>query len=242
MTVLANAVALFAFVVKGLAGFGPALFIVPTLSLVSPLKTVVPYTAFLLFLANLPMLYLVRRHLNVRRDLPAALAYALGIALGTHALIALPEMLLKKALGLVLLGFALWIFFRPSEPSKPPKETPGETLRLGLASFGGGFLVGMVGAGALPFLIYVPLRYPKNEARALFTAVFALGTLAWTLSYAATGLLRLEQVKLAFFTLPGVLLGLGLGNALASTLSQRAFARALGGLLVLPALKLLGLF
>ncbi len=60
---LTNLLALFAFAVKGLAGFGPALFIVPVLGLLWPLKLVVPYTAFLLFLANLPMLWLVRKGL-----------------------------------------------------------------------------------------------------------------------------------------------------------------------------------
>ncbi len=237
---LLNLVALLAFFVKGVAGFGPALFLVPLWSLFLPLKTGIPATAFLLFLANLPMLALVRRHLDARRDLAAALPYALGIVLGTRLLLVLPEAALRRVLGGVLLAFAGWILLRPAAPERPPAPGGGEALRLALVGFSGGFLVGMVGAGALPFLIYTPLRYPKDQARALFTAVFALGTLVWTATYAAVGLLGRAEVGLALSALPGTLAGLALGQRVAERLSPEGFARLVGLLLVYPALRLLG--
>jgi len=239
-----NLVALFAFFVKGVAGFGPALFLVPLWSLLLPLKQVqvVPATAFLLLLANLPMLFLVRRHLNPRRDLAAALPYALGIVLGTRCLLALPEAVLRRVLGALLLAFAAWVLIRPRVPSKSPRLSRGEQMRLAAVGFSGGFLVGMVGAGALPFLVYTPLRYPKDEARALFTAVFALGTLVWAGSYLLFGLLGKEEASLALLALPGTLAGLWLGNRTAGRLSPTAFARVVGVLLVVPGAKLAGLF
>ncbi len=242
MAFVLNLVALFAFFVKGVAGFGPALFLVPLWSLFLPLKQVVPATAFLLFLANLPMLFLVRRHLNPRRDLAAALPYALGIVLGTRCLLALPETTLRRVLGVLLLAFAAWVLIRPRVPSKSPRLSPGEQMRLAAVGFSGGFLVGMVGAGALPFLVYIPLRYPKDEARALFTAVFALGTLVWAGSYLLFGLLGQEEAGLALLALPGTLAGLWLGNRAARRLSPPAFARVVGALLVIPGAKLAGLF
>ena len=242
MAFVLNLVALFAFFVKGVAGFGPALFLVPLWSLFLPLKTVVPATAFLLFVANLPMLFLVRRHLNPRRDLAAALPYAAGVVLGTRFLVALPEATLRRVLGVLLLAFAAWVLTRPRVPQKSPRLSLGERLRLAAVGFSGGFLVGMVGAGALPFLVYTPLRYPKDEARALFTAVFALGTLVWTASYLLFGLLGKEEAGLALLALPGTLAGLWLGNRAAGRLSPLGFARAVGVLLVIPGAKLTGLF
>jgi len=237
--VLLNLVAVLAFFVKGVVGFGPALFLVPLWSLFLPLKTVVPATALLLFIANLPMLALVRRHLVPARDLPAALAYALGIVLGTPLLLSLPETALRRILGAVLLVFAGWIFLRTRPPRRPPRLDRREQLRLVLVGFSGGFLVGLVGAGALPFLIYTAWRYPKDEARALFTAVFALGTLVWTASYAGAGLLGKDQAAIALSALPGMLLGLALGQAVATRLSPEQFRRALGILLLYPGLRLL---
>ncbi len=239
MAALLNLVALLAFFVKGVAGFGPALFLVPLWSLFLPFKTVVPATAFLLFLANLPMLVLVRRHLNPRRDLAAAFPYALGIVLGSHLLIALPEAVLRRILGGVLLVFAAWVLARPRPPKRAPPLDRGEAVRLFLVGFSGGLLVGMVGAGALPFLIYTPLRYPKGDARALFTAVFALGTLVWAATYAGLGLLGWEEVKIALSALPGTLVGLALGQAVALRLSPEGFARLVGILLLYPGVRLL---
>ncbi len=238
MALLWNLIATVAFFVKGVAGFGPALFLVPLGSLLWPIKTVVPATAFLLFLANLPMLAFVRRHLNPRRDLAAALPYAVGIVLGSQLLLALPEATLRRILGALLLLFALWVLLRPSPPERAPAAGPAELVRLALVGFSGGFLVGMVGAGALPFLVYTPLRYPKDEARALFTAVFSLGTLVWSTTYAALGLLGGKEVGLALLALPGTLFGLWLGQRAAARLSPVGFSRLVGLLLLYPGIRL----
>lgn len=242
MIVALNLLALFAFMVKGLAGFGPALFIVPLLSLFWPLRQVVPYMAFLLFLANLPMLWLVRRGLEPRRDLPAAAAYALGLVLGTRLLIALPEAQLKFALGLVIFIFAAWTLVRLPPPQTAPPIDAAELLRLGLVMLSGGLFVGTLGAGALPLFVYLPLRYPPAAMRALFTSAFGLGTLAWTLANWQAGLLTPELVRLALLSLPGTLAGLWLGARLFERLPQRGQLRAVGLLLAVVALKLMGLF
>jgi len=237
-----NLLALFAFAVKGLAGFGPALFIVPLLSFFWPLREVVPYTAFLLFLANLPMLWLVRGGLEPRRDLPAAAAYALGLVLGTRLLVSLPEARLRFALGLVLLAFALWSLMRLPVPRIAPPPDAAELLRLALVMVAGGLLVGALGAGALPLFFYLPLRYPPAAMRAIFTSAFGLGTLAWTLANWQAGLLTAELAGIALSSLPGTLAGLWLGARLFEKLPQRGRMRAVALLLVPLALKLMGLF
>ncbi len=237
-----NLLAVFAFAVKGLAGFGPALFIVPVLGLFWPLRQVVPYTAFLLFLANLPMLWLVRQGLEPRRDLPAATAYALGLVLGTRLLVALPEARLKFALGLVLLVFALWSLVRLPSPETAPPLNAAELVRLTLVMASGGLIVGALGAGALPLFVYLPLRYPPAAMRALFTVAFGLGTLAWTLANAQAGLLTAGLVRLALLSLPGTLAGLWLGARLFERLPRGGQVRAVALLLVPVALKLMGAF
>lgn len=237
-----NLLAIFAFAVKGLAGFGPALFIVPVLGLFWPLRQVVPYTAFLLFLANLPMLWLVRGGLAPRRDLPAAAAYALGLVLGTRLLVALPEARLKFALGLVLLVFALWSLVRLPSPETAPPADAAELVRLGLVMLSGGLIVGALGAGALPLFVYLPLRYPPAAMRALFTSAFGLGTLAWTLANWQAGLLTWPLVQLALLTLPGMLAGLFLGAWLFERLPRRGQVRFVSLLLVPVALRLMGVF
>ncbi|WP_457630289.1 sulfite exporter TauE/SafE family protein [Oceanithermus sp.] len=242
MLLLANLLAVFAFAVKGLAGFGPALFIVPVLGLFWPLKQVVPYTAFLLFLANLPMLWLVRGGLEPRRDIPAALAYALGIVLGTRLLIAAPETWLRFALGLVLLVFALWSLVRLPGPGAAPEPSVAEQLRLGAVMLTGGLMAGALGAGALPLFVYLPLRYPPESMRALFTSAFGLGTLVWTLANWQAGLLTWPLARLALLTVPGMLAGLALGTWLFARLPDKGRVRAVALLLVPVALRLMGAF
>ena len=64
--------------------------------------------------------------------------------------------------------------------------------------------------------------------------------MAWTVTYWVTGLLTPFAVKTALYALPGTLLGLWLGDRLARRLSGPSFVRVVGVLLVIPALKLLG--
>ena len=228
-----------AFVVKGMTGFGPALLIVPVFSLFMPLTEVVPISGALLFLSNLPLASSGWGQLKKRTFIPAALGFGLGVAIGGNLLVILPEAVLLKVLGLALAGFCLYQLWGGRAVEVSPPLSRGEQLRLLASASLSGVLVGAVGAGALPLIVYLGLRYPKQHFRLLITYVFLVGSATQVAVYGLRGLYTPEVSFTALWLVPAMALGLWLGNLFFGRVDQRAFNRAIGLVLALPAVQLL---
>lgn len=227
-----------AFFVKGLTGFGPALLIVPVFSLFLPLTTVAPISAALLLVSNLPLAWTGWGALQRRLFVPAALAFGAGVTMGGNLLLLLPEALLLRALGAVLLGFCLYQLWGGYEAGAPPRSSGAEVGRLVSASVSSGLMVGATGAGALPLIIYLGLRYPKTRFRLLITYVFLVGSLTQVAVYGLRGLYTREVIVTAGLLFAPMALGLWLGARSFGAVDQRRFNRAIGLILLLPALRL----
>lgn len=227
---------------KGLVGFGAPLIMVPLFGLWMPMTVAVPLGMLLALISTLPMFPMVGRAIRLRRDLPPATSFMLGILVGVQLLLVLPEATLRLLLGAVLLAFVIYVFLRPAAPREPPPWTAREILIL--ASFGGiqGVLAGAVGGGAIPLIPYLALRYPPAQMRAMLVVVFTLGTSAQTLGYAAVGLIGLDVLTMAALSLPGMFVGLYAGNAIHHRVNPAFFGRVIAALLVLPALRMLGVW
>jgi uncharacterized membrane protein YfcA len=227
-----------AFFIKGLTGFGPALLMVPIFSLFLPLTTVAPISAVLLLVSNLPLVWTGRGELQKRLFVPAALAFGAGVALGGNLLLVLPERLLLRVLGAALLGFCLYQLWGGRMVVVAPEVVGAEVGRLVGASVSSGLMVGATGAGALPLIIYLGLRYPKGRFRLLITYVFLVGSLTQVAVYGLRGLYTAQVFSLAGLLLLPMTLGLHLGARFFGAVDQTRFNRAVGALLLLPALRL----
>ena len=228
--VLAAGVLLCAYLIRGVSGFGSALFAVPLLAHLYPLTVVVPLMASLDLIGSL----LLSHHgwrgrqidwQEIRRLLPSAL---LGIVLGLLLLHHAPERPLLILLGLVVIGFGLRAALGVGD-DRP--IGPGWAHPAGLA---GGTVDALFATGGPPFVIYLAHRIrDKGRLRATLSMLFLIEGGLRVAGFALLGLLWSPQLALALLGgLPLLLLGLHLGHRIHLGISQAQLATAIGLLLV----------
>ncbi len=237
--VLFNLAALVGAGAQGLTGFGSGTIMVTALALLFPFREVVPTVALVVMVPNLMLIWLSRRDLDWRRGPIAALGLAAGIVGGAYLLAILPVELLRRCLGGVIMTYVAVTLWRTPTPERTPRFTRTDAGALGLCSLGSGVIVGAVGVAPIPMLVYITTRYPKHAARAVLTQAFVVGSLMQNAIYIKLGLLTPELALLALATVPGIFIGLLIGNRWHYRVNQRTFTRGLALILLLPAIKLM---
>lgn len=228
-----------AFFIKGLSGFGPALVIIPVFGFFLPFTEVVPISGALLLLSNLPLAFKSWGSIRKRSFLPAAIGFGLGVTMGGRLLVILPESVLKHILGFALIGFCVYQLWGGRNITQRPDLTPVEQARLLFFAVASGLIVGAVGAGALPLIVYLGLRYPKENFRILLTYVFLVGSCAQVAVYSAQHLYQPHVISTTLWLIIPMFLGLWLGSLAFGKVQQKLFNRVVGVLLILPAINLL---
>jgi uncharacterized membrane protein YfcA len=174
-----------------LSGFGFALMVMPLLTLLIGLQTAAPLVALAgltLYAANVLR---TRRAVDLRRLARLAAGSVLGVPVGVWALAALDERIVKGALGVVLVAYALYTLARPA----------GLWLRSSRWIVPAGFLAGCL-AGAYntpgpPVIVYGRLRgWPRDEFRAILQALFLVNGALVVASHVAAGNVTGEVLRL----------------------------------------------
>ena len=173
-----------------------------------------------------------------RTALVFAAATVPGSLLGPHLLAMVPERAFKAAFGLLLLGLAAWLLFKPA----PPADAGGARRGLfwgAVLSLGVGFLSSMLGIGGgvihVPVLIYL-LGFPAHVAIATSHA-----TLAVSAGFGVAAHAREGQV-LWGTALPiglGALVGAQAGAWLSRRVAMPWVIRALGAAIALVGVRCL---
>lgn len=230
---LAPIIALLAYFVRGVAGFGSALVASPLLALMLPLTVVVP---LVVILDNTSSLMQARRHrvlIAWREVVPLLLCSLAGIALALHVHARLDEALLKRWLGGFVIAFALYQLL----PLTPPRAG---RIWAAPAGFLGGLVGGLFGTGGPFYVLYLRARQlPKTVMLATMAALFALDGGARILAFAAGGHYGWLHLQLLAVMAPLGALGLYLGGRVHVGLSQAAFQRVISAILLASGLLLL---
>src|ERR1700688_4015579 len=182
LLVIAGTVA--AGIVRGLAGFGSALIIVPILNIFFGPAIGVP--TLLLFdpLLPLPLVPAAFRRCSWREVLPLAIAAALFVPLGAQILILIDGNLLRRATALVIIAFVAVMAYGWRYHGRS-----GTLLNLGVGACAG-VMSGAIGISGPPVVLFW-LGGPADAAivRANVIAFFALLTLAAITTFWANHLL-----------------------------------------------------
>lgn len=227
---LAAAVVFFAYLVRGVTGFGSALVAVPLLVHLLPLTVVVPFITVLDVLAALLLTNAGQRrgHVQwgeVRWLLPGSL---IGVVVGLQLLVQLDRDLLLGMLGLLVIGFGL----------RQVLDMHGDRIiaRAWAVPAGmiGGAISAVFAAGGPPFVIYLSHRLrDKGTLRATLSAVFLIDGTLRVIGLLLTGLLL--QPDMGWYLLAGLPLmaaGIRVGNRVHLGIDRRQMALAVGLLLV----------
>ncbi len=238
--------ALFVFlaaIVRGFTGLGFALLAITSVSLLLPIRIVVPAMLLLEVLTGLHLFWSTRREVHWTSIRPLLAGVALGTPVGLYVLIKAPAALLSLALGvfttvvglLLLKGFAL-------------KRMPGTTGAFAAGAVAGA-TNGAFGIGGPPvFLLYLSAPAAHTVGRASMIACFLGMDLIYLPMLLATGLVTREAMLLALVMALPVALGIALGARLLKVASPAGYRRtvlwlviALGIIATAKALAALGL-
>ena len=218
--ILSALVILIAAVLKGLTGFGFALFAVPLLSMLLPIQVLIPAMILFNFLASLYLLFQIKVKLQARYFIPMFLASLAGIPIGVYALQNLDEMLLRLVVGLVIVVFTLLLFFRrnhePRHKNKP----------IVFAGFLSGMLGSSVSLSGPPIAMAMNNKgYKKNKFRANFAIFGVLSSLFTAVTYFLKGIIQVASLKFTVYFFPLLLVGSQLGNRWARRIKNEKFRR-----------------
>jgi uncharacterized membrane protein YfcA len=231
-------VVLTAYFIKGLSGFGPALVMVPFLSVLFDPTTAISVTALMDFLAGGFLLPSVRKTVQWKLVLQIFAALALGAVPGTYFLGMIPLQILRKIIGIAILVFAVLILSQ-KDNNLPAGEAAGKSFWRYPAGFLSGLLGGLLGISGPPLIIYMKLRYPKTFFRSQLIGIFFLGTGWRFFLYRISHIgLNLTPMDLGIF-ITVMIAGLFAGNRVQIGMSERLFNRIVALLISIPAVRLL---
>jgi uncharacterized membrane protein YfcA len=225
------AIAAFAGLVRGFAGFGAALVFVPLASaLIDPATAVI-----MLWVADglptMPILFPALRDCRWPQVIPVAAGYALGVPGGVWLLVyADPVSLRWFMAGLV--AVLLLLLASGKRYTGEPRAIFG--VGVGAAS---GFLGGATQLSGPPVLAYW-LGGPDLAVRIRANVIvfFAIGTLLSGLGFLAAGLFSLERVVNGAAMIPVYSIGIFAGARLFGVASDAAFRRVALGLIAFAAI------
>ena len=222
---------------QGISGFGSALVAMPLLAMLMDVKTAVPLCVLNGLLITLFLTLQLRAHMDWRRILPLAAGCLPGIVTGVTLLKKADDLVIRVALGIMLIAYTLYCLFFPR---------PTRTIRPGWAYLAG-FLTGTIGgafsAGGPPTIIYTTLTgWSKDQIKATLSGFFLLTGIGVATAHTVTGITT--STVLSYFSasaLP-VLIGVFCGSACYNRFDRATYLRLIylllllmGGLLIAAA-------
>jgi uncharacterized membrane protein YfcA len=178
--------------IQGLTGFGSALVTIPLATFFVPLPFALAVFAIVDFVNGLRLGLENPRNAilgDIARMVPLMIV---GIVTGTTLLVNLPRQASLTALGVFVLGYALYTLSRRGGPAIVSRNWAF------FAGFCGGLSGTLFGAGGPPYAIYLshrPLSKEQFRATMTLTTIFSIGLRL--VAFAVTGLLMQDGVWIA---------------------------------------------
>jgi len=235
LLVLAPLAVALGYTIFGLSGFGSTVISVPILAHFLPVSYLVPLCALLDLGSSIFVGTTSRKHVakgELKRLLPLMFV---GFALGAFALLRVPDIYLRVALGIfaVMIGANAIL-----NPVIERAISPWWVVPAGLI---GGALSTTFGAGGPIYATYFSGRLrDKSQVRATTSTVISISAFSRAAVYVVSGLLLHAAIWTGVLLLaPFAWLGLRTGHRIHTGLTQTQMRRVVGGIIVLTGLSLL---
>jgi uncharacterized membrane protein YfcA len=240
LAIALGVLAVFAHVVKGLTGFGPAVVFVSIGSLIyDPVKIIV-LAALLDTVGGAYLSYLNPRFFRNRKYWVSIGSLMIaGAVLGSLALSLLPAALFEYLLGAAIILISFWFILGKSEPDTESENSFELGVVDGVVGVFSGFCGGFTGMGGPPLIAYLGDRFDKELLRAIITPIFLMSTTARVISYGSLGMMPTGNLWLYVFPPLGVITGNHIGNHFFEGVEQKRFTVLIGVILMLSGIRLL---
>ncbi len=255
---LAGAIIFAGHFIKGISGFGSALFSVPLLMLILDVKFITP--VFLLFdlMSGALLVSTNWRMINRRLFLWVSVGLLGGTALGTWMLLSFSHDMLKRILGILVTGWAVFILMHSNDENDNKNDNendderihsnPGKTVsadsrafRLApLSGFLGGALGAMFSVNGPPIIIYLTYILKEKQAfRATLYGIFFADACYKTVLFTSQGLLNMDVARFALMMAPFLVIGALAGSWLQEYINQNLFRKIVAVILAITGVTLL---
>ncbi len=229
------------FVLKGIATFGPGIIMVPVGALIFGARDMVLLSGCLDLISNISLFKPQRSYLRNPFWLGMMVSMTCGACLGAMVLSILPTAYFDLIFGMLLVPVGLWTIFSGNKNTQQhsqsyPQSISGNDI---IVSFLSGCMSGLSGITAPILAWYFNRRYNKQIFRDIMIPLLLASAISRVLIYTYSGALTAEILPLLLLVLPGLILGLGLGNQLFLKISQRWLSIIIGSLVSLSGTKLL---
>lgn len=222
-------VALLAFVVRGVSGFGSAMVGIGALSLLLPPQQVVPAFLALELLTTIHLLPGVWRQIDWASLRWLVAGCLVATPLGLSLLASLDAKLMRLLVSLCLLAIALLMLSGVAQ-RWAPKQTPGAVGAMAVGALSGA-LNGAIGVSGPPVIVFYFATTAAATSRASLVAYFLVSD-AWALTLAGgAGLLSGEALPLIAVALPFALAGIWIGHHIYLRLDEARLRRLIWWLL-----------
>jgi len=219
------------YAVRAVSGFGAGVIATPLLTFVLPLPVTVPLITVIGMFAGSRQVLRDWRMIEWRRIAIFVPGSLVGVALGLYLFTSLDQVMLAHALGVYILGYALYSLFGKKLVKRRlamPRWVvhPISAIAGLVATIFGGL------AGAIYATYLDALDLPKGVFRVTMSATLLVLGIVRSVGYAATGVFRPEDLVLIGASIVPVVIGTIVGDRLHDRLDPSAFRRAVGVLLV----------
>lgn len=229
--ILAAVIVFVAAFIQGLSGFGYALIATPLLTFIFPAKSAVMMSIVLGAATNIAVLLSMRRHIEVKRLVFMSLGGILGIPLGAYGLSRLDPLIIKIAIAMLAIPFAVLLIL-------------GHSRRFGRDSVGcvvAGFVSGLVGASTSfsgPPVVLFLLNQGLHTQKFVGTlaAYFLFISLASIAALSSLSLLTGDLLIKSAILLPALFLGIFLGLRMLPKINATVFRRVAASVVCISAL------
>lgn len=224
--VLAVTAILFAgFLLQSTIGFGSALIAMPLLGALLGVRTATAIVGILSLASSLIIVLIDRRHIDLRQSWRLTVASIIGVPFGLYLLQVVPEGIILKALGAVLIAYGLFSLFSARLRRRRPRNTGWLAWPLGFAA---GVLGGAYNTNGPPLVVYGVLsQWPPQQFRATLQSVFFTSGIVIAMGQVAAGLWTQTAITFALLAAPAIPVAVLIGRWLNQRISQALFTTLL---------------
>lgn len=220
--------------IQGLAGFGFALTVTPLLSLMMPLRELVPLITLCGTVINLVLFIYMRKSFSLKRIIPLVMGSIPGIPLGVFLLTQVNEQYIKYLLACILMTYSIL--------SLTGVLQPGGLSRSWGYFFGflSGVLGGAINSNGPPVIIYSSLnKWDSDTIKVTLQSFFLSSGIMIIASHYFSGILTAKIAQKSLMALPVILGGIYAGMFFYKKIDQVFFRRLVLLMLILLSLMLL---
>ncbi|MEG1988465.1 MAG: sulfite exporter TauE/SafE family protein, partial [Oscillibacter sp.] len=206
----------FAYMIKGLVGFGNPLLSSPLMAMRMDNKLITPANLLIDLPVNAYIVLKNRKSFHIKRTLPVTGLILLGVIPGTLFLRRGSPWTIKAILGVFIIGLGVEMATR----KKDAKAAAGNRLLNVGIPFLSGIMAGLFGINLLFLSYFERISTDRKEFRSSVCFVFLMENCFRAIVYGISGLFTPLAFQLAAVTVPAAVLGVLAGNLIDRKISE----------------------